>query len=202
MKIRKFIFKFVDHDNKKVTKVVVEIQSDKMNQWKENESDIDGYVNWMSQHARWEKNLELKVKNMVHLKYFFNQTKQFGDYRIMKECCRTESKCINLDVKKSDEINFLLTKCMETHKFKYVRGSLTGDWLEMFKCAHVYDHYHFKLVDEDSKDIVLKLLNQEDGRIVVTEAKVEQKGGGHTSNNDYQKYKKYKKKYIALKDKY
>lgn len=149
MKVRIFLFKFIDHDNKKILKVEASVRSSLYIEWTEEENDIEGYVEWMSKHARWEYTLKKEIKKQISQRYFGNTDGKFNDYRISKRKIKKESDMVNMS-KNDKEVRFRETMLMEKWVFKYSKGTKPAEWTDVFDYACTHQHIEFFLKGDDS----------------------------------------------------
>ena len=170
MKIRKFIFKFIDHDNKTMRIIEFDVHSSKISEWTQNENDIEGFVQWMSQHARWEMMLKNHIKSIVQDKVLAVENRNFGDYRIVKQKIKKDIVNVNLSNQTSDENRFRQVKLMEKYVTKYERGAKPNNWSDILDYKVTNEHYIYFLADDMSDRIDLRPLRQEGDKIVVPQS--------------------------------
>ena len=168
MKIRKYIFKFIDHDNKTKHIAEFDVHSSKISEWTQNENDVEGFVQWMSQHARREMTLKNHIKSIVQDKVLALQNKNFGDYRVVKQKMNKDSVSVNISNNQpSDENRFRQVKLMEKYITKYERGTKPNNWLDVLDYKVTDEHYIYFLADDMSDRIDLRPLRQEGDKFII-----------------------------------
>ncbi|XWV26873.1 hypothetical protein QJ857_gp0177 [Tupanvirus soda lake] len=166
MKIRKFLFKFVDHENRQIVHAEFDIHSSRVSEWTQNEDDVEGFGQWMGQHARWEMLLKNEVKRLVREMYFDGKN-DFDDYRLSKQYIRKEIKNINMSESATDEIHFRQGRLMEKYITKYVRGTKPQKRTEIYNYNKTHVHYNYFLNDDMSQPINLRELTCDGNKIVI-----------------------------------
>jgi hypothetical protein len=224
MKIRKFIFKFVNHENKTIHIFEFDVHSSKMHQWDQKDDDVEGYVKWLSHHARWEKTLKKEIKRLVMEK---NPAlgENFKDYIMVCEKSERKSKNINTNRANNDEMHFVQVFHMEKCMLKFVKGLNTEllkgkvKALEFLGYRKYYEINHLNIEDNEDKIVLHQILCSQGNKIIIpqeqnpnetktqnvnvrpasTATNIKIQAGGNY-DRDYEKYKRYKKKYLDLKN--
>lgn len=235
MNIKKFVFKFINHGNKKIHIFEFDVHSTQIHEWKQKEDDIEGYVRWLSQHTRWEKVLKKEIKKLVEEK-IISTGETFKDYVLSCEKTERKSKNINTNKNPGNEMHFIQIFHVEKCILQYVKGINSVASKEIDKISQIvqYKKYHeithLSVEDNDNNNLVIRqILCTQGSKIIiqheqkpsesknintntqssnpnlqqnalqsnVTKTTINNQFGGN--NNDYELYKKYKKKYLDLK---
>ncbi|XWV25539.1 hypothetical protein QJ856_gp0216 [Tupanvirus deep ocean] len=170
MKIRKFLFKFIDHENEQIIEVEFDIHSSRVSEWTQNEDDVEGFGQWMGRHARWEMLLKNEVKRLVRQKYFADAN-DFGDYRLSKQYIRKEIKNVNMSEAATDELHFRQARLMEKYITKYIRGTKPQKRGYIYNYDKTHEHYNYFLNDDMDQSINLRELTCEGNKIVIPQDK-------------------------------
>jgi hypothetical protein len=183
MKVRKFCFKFLNHDKRECCEIEVTVFSDQMGQWKHHdENNLEAHATWMGRHAKWEKKLKHHVKHWIanhedliregiieretESKRGEKDGHNFAGYKFHGE--ETEKKCkiINLNPEgKWTDIEFRQIMLMEKCKIKLVKGQKPENWTDIFTTyTHIQKHFNFYLksteMDEKGGEIELISVGQ------------------------------------------
>ena len=156
MKIRNFIFKFVDHDTKMCTDANIIVYSNKFSDWEFKEEDIKEHATWMAEYYIWMHFLKKEVKKIVHDRFFPELSEKFGDYKIKKISKKIDDEMININKDDSQNIIFRQKKSYEMINMKFVRGTKPKDWGEVFDYTKTFHNLTFMLdSNEMDRNIVL-----------------------------------------------
>lgn len=169
MKTYKFIFKFINHDERKCKVIVVEVFKDHIVEWNDT-GNMDAYLAWMTKHAKFEENLKLKVIQTIKGAYpvLYDRSsdkvtdpisKAFKGYKLAKICMSKKGDIVNMSPDNS-EVNVLrkVWWCEET-KIKYTKGTRPAVWTDIFNYPHEVNNHYFKINRDGSNelnDIVLE----------------------------------------------
>ena len=171
MKIRKFIFKFVNHENQTIHCFEFDIHSSKVHQWTQMENDVDGYVKWVAHHARWEKHLKKEVKEIIKNKFpKFGEI--FHEYVLVCEKSCKKSKNINTNRNPGAEMHFVQLFCMEKCVLKFVKGlgmqksKGPEKVLDMLKYKKYHEIIHLE-VEDNENEIILRPIHCQKGNEIV-----------------------------------
>lgn len=175
MKNRKFLFKFIDHDNGSVQIAEFDIHCNKKTEWTHDENNINEHVIWMTRHIKWECLLKKKIKEMVKERYpnlvtTTGQTRDhlFGDYKLCKEKMCKEKETVNLAKTADEPKRFRVVELMEKHVFKFERGTKPNDWSQVFDYNKFHKLFEYYLSDDDTENIILVPLQIEGNGIIIS----------------------------------
>ena len=160
MKILRFCLKFINHDNKRCTKIVIEICCDKSMEWvqKSGQEGHKAHANWEAHHALWEGHLHETIISIAS-EFLKNHNDEFHSYHFVKKniCC--EKSIVNLDDEPGFEKDMHLKeiKYISTMNKKFCKGKITDGkhWTEIFK----YEKFFHKLdlwLDAENHKLVPK----------------------------------------------
>ncbi len=132
MKVRKFIFKFTDHDNFRCKKIEVELLSNTASQWNENLDDIAGNIEWAVKYKQWEHKLKKQIEQVVADAHFNgNLFDQLG-YRLDCKYREKKKKVKNLNKKPGRDVTlkveFLMVKNVWKFEKEHRAGKKARDW--------------------------------------------------------------------------
>lgn len=145
---KKYELKFVNHDNKTKTVVVATIESTKHMEWIERENDEDSYLNWLVSDGKREMALKKHILKFVAEKYLTNSVNgTFADYKLVKICCKEDSKIVNLGNNRMKEI-----KCDRCKSIKFAKGQRPSNWLDMlnYNSRCFYHYFYCENTDSDA----------------------------------------------------
>ena len=157
MHIKKFIFDFVDHEKRQCIEITIAIHMGKNMEWLHDENDLNGYIEWLTQHAKMEYKLKQEVDRIIKNKYFNGENNdnlmKFGDYVISKQMTEKKSIHVNMNqTEKSPEVLFRQTNNMEKTKNKYVRGPSPAKWTDMFNYDKICHHHSYHLTGNEMEE--------------------------------------------------
>lgn len=147
MKIKKYIFKFINHNDKTCLNVVVSVHSGERSEWTQDENDVEGFATWMAAHARWEMKLKNEITKVVASRYF--KTTNFADYQLSKEMMKNNFGTVNMNSGKGKQrMRDLWLE--EINIFKYQMGSKPTEWTDVYNYTPIEQHHHFFLIGNES----------------------------------------------------
>lgn len=217
MRIKKFIFKFIDYDKKTSTLISMKVVCDKKLQWVHHH-DAEKKAMWAAKKTLFKEQLVHRLKEIIRQRFFPDVQEKFGDYVLSKECVKKECKLLNINQdKNSNEIVFRQTNMMFIKIMKFKRGNKPQNWHEILDYPVNVHSFLFKLESEenDSKNIELRELNrvsyttnQENSIQMDVNAEENPNNRAQSVANNsnqlggknYEKlYRKYKSRYLDLK---
>ncbi|MEM0354259.1 MAG: hypothetical protein QXW79_01620 [Thermoplasmata archaeon] len=197
----KFIFEFIDHDEKKCLEVNVEVQFN-------TEEQKHSYT------KETKSNVEDKIYNFVNDKHFKSEQpqgqkggthKKFGDYKIKKIKRNIQSKEVNISYEDPTNEKLIYQSLCEKTRFTYCRGNRSSKWSEIY--SYKKEVYHYIFVYEDLSNPICnykieRMLSKPTSKTttikeIQTKASTNMTGG--SESNYANKYLKYKSKYMNLK---
>lgn len=144
MKIRKFLFSFIDHDTTSTTEIAIDVFSNQILEWNHNENDLENNALWIAKNYIWEQTLKKQVKKIVNDKFFNEKTDVFADYRISKEKIKSDTEFVNMNHENS-QVMFREKFLMEFNMVKFVKGTSPEKWTNMFRYDTNYHHLEYSL---------------------------------------------------------
>lgn len=189
MKIKKFIFKFIDHERSYIAKIMINVYCDGSKEWVEKPNDVDYAIKWAEKMARQGMALKEQVKQIVSKTYFSDNANngamkgEFADYRLIKEKISKEAVNVNLNSNRNTE-NVKQMKeayCMEKCIFKMVRGEAGANWTKMLFYPTDFVILSYKLADDETDRPSLTPVPVKDNKLIVFSAA----DNAPTNNNSY-----------------
>lgn len=178
MHVKKFVFKFIDHDTTNTTIYEIAIHSGKNIEWAHNEGDIGGYTQWLLDETNKEFNIKDYIDRFIKNNFLGQKNAEanlnekysprkdllvFGDYKLKKMNEKMESETVNVDSKNTTNIIFRHICSMEKTKYKYTRGEHPANWTKIFDYTKTQHHFIFKETGNSmEKNLALKLVNEFD----------------------------------------
>lgn len=126
--MKKFVFKFVDHDKKNITKINIGVFSDAKVEWTmDGVNDLQDHIQWEIHHLKRNHALNKELMRVIRQRYFpgvaeSQNENQIGDYRIIKIKMKEDSTAININ-EESNQPTFRQIKSFEMCVAKYARGN-------------------------------------------------------------------------------
>ncbi|MEM3062445.1 MAG: hypothetical protein QW303_02715, partial [Nitrososphaerota archaeon] len=175
--------------------------------------DLDSYIKSLNEDVRIKLDVEDKIYKFVESEHFKLEQPQeqeggfhgkFGDYKIKKIEKNIRSKGVNILYEEpTSEILFHQHLCEETC-FTYCRGNKPSKWSDFYN--YVIEEYHYIFVDGDlSKPIcdyrIEKMETKQTSKTTPeeTQTKVPTSSLGGSKVDYFNKYLKYKSKYMNFK---
>lgn len=154
-KVKTFELKFIDHASKKKLVVEIDIYSNKIMEWIENDNDEAGYVEWLVQSGKKEMNLKKNIINFVNKTYLTaGDNGKFEEYRLAKIKTKKESEMVNMSNESVGSRRIREVKSEDCKSMKFVKGENPADWRNVldYTKRHVY-HEFFMNGDELADNI-------------------------------------------------
>lgn len=149
MQVRKFVFKFVNHDAQHIKVIKVFVHCNRVIEWTHHPDDVEAHIQWLTRHVRWEHQLKKEVKKLV-LKKHFGTDEIHNDYHFCKESFKKEGEKINVSPVGSTEIRLRQVKLLEECVFKFDKGTKPADWKEIFDYGKTVEIHNFHLSGDDT----------------------------------------------------
>lgn len=184
MKNLHFIYKFIDHTNRSLIKIVYEIycNSEPNIKWKFNEDGNNAHIQNVTQHIQWMTKLKAKLIRLVIDGYFTGGQAGFNDFKFIKEKAIKIMENVNTTI---DEP--LPTSTIQRHKhfekicFKFATIATKNPQVKSDSYNYKKSEYHsFFTIDTMSDDIVLKRLMPENG-IIKIQSNTDQLNGSQSN---------------------
>lgn len=166
MKIKKFIYKFIDHDSRVCTEICVKIHIDKH----EDHTKHLEASEQKSNYFEWKRKLKEKIKEEISKRHFDGNG--FNGYQVVCESFYKKVKKINTAFKKHDAGSFNtsnnrsgangepileIISSKEVCCVKLSKGRHTGDKKDIKSYRTINIDYYFELItDEASNDVQLQ----------------------------------------------
>lgn len=179
MKIDKFIYKFIDHDNKKIRKIMLIFIRESYGKFTLDHFDKSGFDRMIKSVGDWEYALTMKSSEMIAEKFFgTKKAYDFGNYVFCKEVTSSKSKMSNIN--KNSGLKTIQIEDATLHK-KYCSTYSIGKENEQYSRAS-YDHMHkvYRFnVSGNSNNIILDEIESD----LFYDKNSTMKGGNWNDNN-------------------
>ena len=150
MRVVKFCFKFWDHEDKVLHLIEVCVYCLRIIKWPSNENDRVRYDEWLEEHAKWEHDLKMIVKEIVqnrHPELLRGIGEHwFGDYRIIKTKISEECNIVNMNAANGiAQPEFREIDGMKKTKMEFERasGRRPQNWPKIYDYKKTTNHYYF-----------------------------------------------------------
>lgn len=154
--MKKFVFKFVDHDKKNVTKINIGVFSDAKVEWTmDGVNDLQDHIQWEIHHIKRNHALNKELMRVIRQRYFpgvaeSQNENQIGDYKIIKIKTKEDCTAVNIN-EESNQPTFRQIKSFEMCVAKYARGNKPtkhSDVHNYTKTHYVHEFYAGREVDQ------------------------------------------------------
>lgn len=181
MKVKKFVFKFLDSDTKTAKNIIIKVISIDAYQWKENESEMKKDENWKKEKfqklCEWKSNKDYEIYKQVCLVVQEKLGKDiFTEYKLAGEEKYSKDKLVNLNISKDTRDKLIRENyCGMKKVLTFIKGSYKAtencledwtamydnkrtDWHFVFRCE--YENDTIKLVEIDNTSYRLDDVNK------------------------------------------
>jgi len=201
MNVKKFIFKFIDHDNKKIVCYHVDTHCEHVMEWVHKEDPLK-HAEWILKEVGWKHKLKKKVEEAIQ-----GLKPELKEYELCKIKKMGDSEIVNMSFGQQATEKVLrkvysMGKCV----MKFSKGTHPTHWTDVFNYSKE-NHFHAFNVTKDGDQVQLTQLgffdipavagSEASDVITSTEQKPQT---GLTQEGGYAKYRKYKTKYMAKKN--
>ncbi|AGC01718.1 hypothetical protein H012_gp747 [Acanthamoeba polyphaga moumouvirus] len=155
--MKKYIFKFVDHERRTVTKISINVFVNKRNEDHPNPDDLDAHIAHAIQHVKRNHVLKRELIRIVGERYFNNATStngRFGEYILKKHHHKKESDLVNIS-NEAAQPRFKKVKQFEMHKVKFTRGRKPTEINQIFDYTKTHYVHDFAITNESDQAVQL-----------------------------------------------
>ncbi|AVL94581.1 hypothetical protein ma195 [Moumouvirus australiensis] len=155
--MKKYIFKFVDHERRAVTKISVGVFVNKKNEEHPNPDDLDAHIAHAIQHIKRNHILKRELMRIVAERYFNNASStngRFGEYILKKHHHKKESDLVNIS-NDASQPRFRKVKEFEMHKVKFTRGKKPAEIGQIFDYTKTHYVHEFAITNESDQGVQL-----------------------------------------------
>ncbi|QGR53722.1 hypothetical protein [Moumouvirus maliensis] len=155
--MKKYIFKFVDHERRAVTKISVGVFVNKKNEEHPNPDDLDAHIAHAIQHIKRNHILKRELMRIVAERYFNNASStngRFGEYILKKHHHKKESDLVNIS-NDGSQPRFRKVKEFEMHKVKFTRGRKPAEIAQIFDYTKTHYVHEFTITNESDQGVQL-----------------------------------------------
>ncbi|AGF85581.1 hypothetical protein QJ854_gp201 [Moumouvirus goulette] len=155
--MKKYIFKFVDHERRAVTKISVNVFTNKRNEDHPNPDDLDAHIEHAIKHVKRNHILKRELIRIVGERYFNNASStngRFGEYILKKHHHEKESDLVNIS-NEASQPRFRKVKQFEMHKVKFTRGKKPAEINQVFDYTKNHYVHDFAITGESDQAVQL-----------------------------------------------
>lgn len=153
MKTHKFVFVFVDNEDRHTHEICIEVLCDKHDKWKHDDDNKEKYVKWACDHAKFKALLKCEVKKQMIQRFSYHI--KMDEYKLYEIDVFNDCKMMNIEGSKDVPL-FQEISLMEKVKMVYCKGKHPMPWTKIFD-YQVTNHFVFFKIDERSDDDIVLL---------------------------------------------
>lgn len=171
MKVKKFVFKFLDSDSKTAKNIIIKVISVDAYQWKENESEMKKDENWKKEKfqklCEWKSKKDYEIyKGVCRIVQDKLGANIFTEYKLASEEKYSKDKLINLNISKDTKDKLIRENyCGMKKVLTFIKGSYKAtencleDWTAMYDNERTDWHFTYKCEYENDAISLVEIPN-------------------------------------------